>query len=80
MTDRNAPLDPTGDDPFEPGALPDSDGNDTEVEPTPVPLPEDPSYERDQDPQDRTGGSSDPHNSLGHADSGNETESSSESH
>lgn len=32
-----------------------------------------PSYERDQSPEDKSGGSTDPHNTLTHSDSGNET-------
>lgn len=64
------PLDtPSADDPFDPNALPISGGVEPS-EPEPIVDEEGPSYERDQDPTDTTGGSTDPHNSLSHADGG----------
>ncbi len=86
MVDRTdeAPQDPSAADPFVPGARPESGGE----EPPPLsererealdmakhdPTGESgPSYERDQGPDDPSGGSIDPHNTLGHADSGNES-------
>ncbi|MGV3617695.1 MAG: hypothetical protein ACO1SV_20405 [Fimbriimonas sp.] len=79
-----ADRDPSGDDPFVPGAAPSPGGEEppplTEGEREAVEMAKadptgdaGPSYERNQDPEDATGGSADPHNTLGHADSGNES-------
>jgi hypothetical protein len=84
MADRPPIPDPSADDPFVPGAPPTPGG---EEPPPPTDREkqaleyakkdpsgeEGPSYERNQDPEDTTGGSTDPHNTLTHADSGNES-------
>jgi hypothetical protein len=88
MTDPNdldpAPIDPSGDDPYVAGTRPEPGGEEppalTERERQAIemakrdPTGDDgPTYERNQDPEDTSGGSTDPHNTLGHADSGDET-------
>ena len=81
--DQNPP-DPTSADPFVPGSPPTRNAQEAPLSKGEQmgkrdPRGDDgPSYERHQDPEDTTGGSTDPHNSLGHEDSGNETVSTSE--
>jgi hypothetical protein len=84
MADRPPTPDPTAEDPYVPGA-PEAPGGEEPSAPTEGekqaldyakkdPTGENgPSYERNQDPEDTTGGSTDPHNTLTHADSGNES-------
>jgi hypothetical protein len=84
MTDRD-PLDPSGDDPYidplprsggeEPPLLTDEEERALEQAQQDPLGTKGPTYERMQEVEDPTGGSTDPHNSLGHEDSGNETES-----
>lgn len=84
MSDRTSTPDPSADDPFVRGAREVPGGEEppppTEREKQAIdyakkdPSGDDgPSYERHQDPEDKSGGSTDPHNSLGHTDSGNES-------
>jgi hypothetical protein len=64
---------PSGDDPFVPGAeeVPGGFTDDIDRDSVSTPIGDGPTYERDQGPaDDHTGGSTDPHNTLGHADSG----------